>query len=54
MVGVPRSTGMTNPVSKLMTLLVLASIALGTGCVVRSTPSRTVYRSSATVHDHRR
>ncbi len=37
---VPRSTGMTNKISKLLALLVVASIA--TGCVVRSTPARTV------------
>ena len=51
-----RSRGMANhPVSKLLALLVLASIALGTGCVVRSTPNRTVYRENRTVvHDHRR
>jgi len=44
-------------VSKLLALSILAGIPLGSGCVVRTTPTHTVYREShraATVHDHRR
>ena len=43
---------MTNHrVSKLLALLLLINIA---GCVVRSTPSHTVYRERSVTHDHRR